>query len=570
MEQNIRSSIESRVLEDSSSMMIGEGYQLQNPTSIPGFKQTTNFTPKYATAPQKKKKGTIARFFSDMSRLGMSYDDKVIDNMRAIPADKNFMPKQDQLINQDLFTTMANNWKVKQNADKDFFSKDFSQKREALRKLALQPELEDILDVMCNEAIVYDNEMVYFAEPFLESQELNMFTKSVQDKIKNTISTHYRRFYKMLNWKYNAWDDFKRFLVEGILAWEIVYDNLEKPTEIIGLIPLDPATLTKKFENNKWYWIQFKGVNGKERKLLDAQVIYICYQETNCLSRLSYLERLIRPYNIYRIIEQAQIIWTVTNASYKMKFTIPVKGMNKTLGMQTVSSAMNKYKEDIKFMPDTGELSINGQVNLPFNKEYWFPENDSGSPEVDVLGGDGPNLNDDDQLRFFRNQLYRMSKIPLSRFDQENSETWFGSDATAVARTEIDFGRFVARLRNRFSQIIIKPLQLQLALSIPELRDNREILEAVSLQFHSYNLFEEMMEMELMQKRVSFIQEMKEGLVDMDPNGNEVKFWSSKFLVMKYLKLSDADLKLNDKLKKEEIEELNLAGGDNPDEGDTL
>ena len=70
-----------------------------------------------------------------------------------------------------------------------------------------------------------------------------------------------------------------------------------------------------------------------------------------------------------------------------------------------------------------------------------------------------------------------------------------------------------------------------------------------------------------MQKRVAFIQEMKEGLVDMDPNGNEVKFWSSKFLVMKYLKLSDADLKLNDKLKKEEIEELNLAGGDNPEEG---
>ena len=567
MEQNTNASIESRVLEDSSSMMIGEGYQLQDPTSIPGFKQTTNFTPRYAAAPQKKKKGMIARFFSDMSRFGMSYDEKVIDNMRAIPADKNFMPKQDQLINQDLFTSLANSWKVKQNADKDFFSKDFPQKREALRKLALQPELEDILDVMCNESIVYDNQLVYFAEPFIESQELNMFQKKVQDKIKETIQTHFRRFYKMLNWKYNAWDDFKRFLVEGILAWEIVYDNLEKPTQIIGLVPLDPATLTKKFENNKWYWIQYKGMNGKERKLLDAQVIYVCYQETNCLSRLSYLERLIRPYNIYRIIEQAQIIWTVTNASYKMKFTIPVKGMNKTLGMQTVSSAMNKYKEDIKFIPDTGELTINGQVNQPFNKEYWFPENDSGSPEVETLGGDGPNLNDDDQLKFFKNQLYRISKIPLNRFDQENSESWFGSDATSVARTEIDFGRFVTRLRNRFSQIMIKPLQLQLALSIPELRDNREILEAVSLQFHSYNLFEELMEIELMQKRVAFIQEMKEGLVDMDPNGNEVKFWSSKFLVMKYLKLSDADLKLNEKLKKEEIEELNLAGGEPADEG---
>ena len=38
-------------------------------------------------------------------------------------------------------------------------------------------------------------------------------------------------------------------------------------------------------------------------------------------------------------------------------------------------------------------------------------------------------------------------------------------------------------------------------------------------------------------------------------------------LVQKYLKLSDADLKLNEKYKQEEIEDLNLAGGDNPDAG---
>ena len=569
-EQQTQASISSRIIDEAGSVLVGEGQlgtNLPSPNNIPGFRQTTNFRPRYAVEQKKKGKGTIARFFSNMSRFGMSYDDMVIDNMRAIPADKNLIPKEQQLVQQDLFTSLANNWKVKQNSDKNFFDKDFPQKRDALRKLAMQPELEDILDTMTNEAIVYDNELVYFAEPFVEAQEINMFTKEVQEKINNVITTNFRRFYKMLNWKYNAWDDFKRFLVEGILAWEIVYDSLEKPTQIIGLVPLDPATLTKKFENNKFYWVQFKGMNGKERTLLDSQVIYISYQETNCLTRLSYLERLIRPFNIYRIIEQAQLIWTITNSSYKMKFTIPVKGMNKTLGMQTVSSAMNKYKEDIKFMPDTGELQINGQVNLPFNKEYWFPENDSGSPSIETLGGDGPNLADDDQLRYFKNQLYKISKIPLTRFDQEGGETWFGPDATSVARTEIDFGRFVTRLRNRFSQIMIKPLQLQLALSIPELQDNREVLEAISLQYHSYNLFEEMMEMELMQKRVEFIQSMKDGMVDMDMNGNEIKFWSSKFLVQKYLKLSDADLKLNEKYKQEEIEDLNLAGGDNPDEG---
>lgn len=567
--------VSSREIQNSSDMLIGEGYSLPQSSNIPGFKETTNFRPRYASnveEKKKKKKNLISRFFSNMSRLGMNYEDDVISNMRAIPADKNMLPKENLLQQQDLFQQLSSAWKVKQNADKNFFEKDFPQKREALRKLALQPELEDILDTMTDEAIVYDSDYTYFANPFIEAQELAEFKKPMRDKITETMNKEFRRFYKMLNWKYRAWDDFKRFLVEGILAWEIVYDDIKNPTKIIGIIPLDPATLTKKFDNNKWYWVQFKGMNGKERTLLDSQIIYVTYQETNCISRLSYLERLIRPFNIYRIVEQAQLIWTITNSSYKMKFTIPVKGMNKTMGMQTISSAMNRYKEDIKFQGETGELTINGQVNMPFNKEYWFPETESGSPEIEPIGGDGPELNDNDQLKFFKNQLYKVSKIPINRFDQESGETWFGADASSVARIEINFARFVTRLRNQFSQIIIKPLQLQLALAFPELQNNRQILEAVSLKYQSYNLFEELMDMEIMQKRVDFIQTVKESMVDMDMEGNEIKYFSSEFLVQKYLHLSDQDIKLNAKLKQEEIEALNLAGDPNNavDAGESL
>lgn len=555
--------VSGRELNNSSSMLIGEGYDLGNPNNIPGFKQTTNFTPKYAQGqPDGKKKRLISKFFSNMSRLGMDYGDDVIKNMRAIPADKSMLPKPDQLVNQDLFTQLSSNWKQKSNADKNFFEKDFAQKRASLRDLAVQPELEDILDTFANESIVYDNDLTYFMEPFIETQELHDLKPAVRDKITDAMNAAFRRFYKMLNWKYRAWDDYKRYLVEGCLSWEIVYNDLEKPKKIIGLVPLDPATLTKKFENNKWYWIQFKGMNGKERKLLDSQVIYIQFQDTQSVNRVSYLERLIRPFNIYRIVEQAQLIWTVTNSSYKMKFTIPVKGMTKALGQQVLMSSMNNYKEDIKFISDTGELKINGQVNMPFNKEYWLPESDAGSPEIETLGGDGPELNDNDQLKYFKNQLYKISKIPLNRFDQEAGETWFGADATSVARTEIDFGRYVQRQRNIFSQIMIKPLQIQLALDIPELADNRQLLEAVSVQYKSYNLFEEMMDMELMQKRVDFIQTMKDGLVDMDEMGNEIKFFSSEFLVRKYLKLSDEDLKLNSKLKEEEAERLKAIESD--------
>lgn len=501
-----------------------------------------------------KKPSLIQKFFSNFSRYGMNYDDDVIGNMRALPADPKILPKPVQMINSNIYSTLSSKWQVKSNAEKDFYEKDLPIKRESLRKLALQPELEDILDTMTNECVVYDSDNAYFAEPFVDDKALKDFKEGVQKKIRESVESNYYRFYKMLNWKYNAWDDFKRFLIEGSLAWEIVYDSLEKPHKIIGLIPLDPATLTKSYNNGKIYWIQFKGITGKERQMLDAQVIYIQYQE-NVVARQSYLERLIRPYNVYRIIEQAQIIWTITNASYKMKFTIPVQGMNKTNGMQTLRSAMQRYKEDIKFNSDSGELTINGQTNLPFNKEYWFPETDSGSPQVETIGGDGPDLNDDSQLKFFKNQLYKMSKIPLSRFDDDSGQTFFGTDVTSMARDEINFGRFVTRLRNVFSRILIKPMQLQLALDIPEVREMPEILDAIQLRWQSYNLFEEMFEQEIMQKRVEFIQMMKDSLVDMDTQGNEVKFFSSEFLVRKYLKLSDADLKLNKKYSEQERKE---------------
>ena len=526
--------------------------------SIPGMSVTTNFHPERYTNEPKKKKRTISQFFSDMSRMGMSYEDDVVKNMRALPADKSLLPKDTQLRWDHLLS--QSNWKEKSEKDKNFFDSTFSQKRESLRRLAMQPELEDILDTMTNECIVYDSDYTYFCEPFIEPQELSDLKKKVREQILDSLSRHFRSIYKMLNWKYVAWDDMKRYLTEGNLAWEVVWDSLENPKRIIGMVPLDAATLTRKFENNKWYWIQYKDVMGSERKLLDSQVVYIAYQETQAISRVSYLERLIRPFNIYRIVEQAQLIWTITNASYKMKFTIPVKGMNRALGTQTLQTAMNRYREDIKFDLESGEIKVNGTSQMPFNKEYWMPEGDSGSPQIETLGGEGPELQDNDQLKYFRNQLYKISKIPLSRFDGESGDTWFGTDASSALRTEIDFGRFVQRIRNTFAQIMIKPLQLQLACEFPELQNNRQILEAIQLQFKSYNLFEEMMELELMSKRVQGIQEMKDSMIDMDPDGNEVKYFSSKFLVEKYLRLSPQDILLNEKYKKEEMEELTLAG----------
>lgn len=514
-----------------------------------------------------KKPTKWSKILTTLSHYGMNYDDKVFKNMQAIPADKMLQPKEEVgLLQQNLYGSWLNNWKVKPDEEKTFAEKTFDQKRQILRQMAIQPELEDILDVMANESIVYDDEEAYICTPYLDNGLIQDLNEKNAEEIDKSINASFYKLYLLLDWKNKAWDIYKRYLIEGVLAYEIVYDNIEFPKSIINIIDLDPATLTKEVKDGITYWIQFKGVTGRERILLDAQVIYIKYEDSGVSTRQSYLERLIRPFNIYRIVEQAQVIWTVTQSSFKTLFTIPVGSMNRAKGMQTLASTMNRYKEDISFNVETGELQVNGRPNMPFNKEYWLPQNDSGRPEIETLVDNGPQLNDSDQIKWFETKLYKMSKIPINRFDKEAQATWFGTDPTQAMRDEIDFARFINRLRNNFGLILLKPLRIQLTLSIPDIKNDKRILDSVSLRWNSYNLFEEMMNIEVMTKRVEFISTMKESLVSTDSEGNDIPFFSMKFLIQKYLKMSEADFELNEKLKKEE--KLEGSAGESGEEGE--
>ena len=541
---------------------------LENEQTIMEAVESNLLTQQLINQNNYKRQGFISKILTSLSHYGMNYDDEVMKNIRAIPADKALQPQQDMLISQSLYGGTLNNWKIKPEEEKKFREKTLEQKRDMLRKMAMQPELEDILDVMSNECIVYDDELSYIAQPFIDTGLTQQLTEKSAEEIRNCIDASFYKIYMLLNWKINAWDDFKRFLIDGVLAYEIVYDDIQNPHSIIGIIDLDPVTLTREIRNGTTYWVQFKGVQGKERYLLDAQVIYIKYEDSGVSTRQSYLERLIRPFNLYRIVEQAQVIWTVTQSSFKTMFRIPVNGMNKAKGMQTLSQAMNRYKEDISFDVDSGELRVNGKVNMPFNKEYWMPENEAGTPEIETIVDNGPQLNDSDQIKYFLSNLYKMSKIPQSRFDREAQATWFGSDPTQQLRDEINFSRFVTRLRNTFSQILLKPLRIQLTLSIPDIKNDKRILDAVSLHFNSYNEFEDMMQIEVMTKRVEFIGTMKDSLVITNDEGEEEPYFDPEFLILKYLKMSDADLELNRKLKEErKLKKKSSEGENGEDEG---
>ena len=517
----------------------------------------------------QKKQGKLSKLLTTLSRYGMTYTDQVLKNMQAIPADRNLQNKEDIGYHQSLYQGWDNSWTPKKEEDKSYSEKALIEKVRVLRKMATQPELEDILDILANECIVYDNDESYIATPFMDTALIQELNEKSAEEIRRCVDTSFYKLYMLLDLKRNAWSLFKRWLIDGVLAFEIVYDDLEHPKSIIGIIPIDPTIITRKVDQDGTEkWIMFKDMVGLERTLLSSQIIYVKYSERDDgVDRQSYLERLIRPFNIYRIIEQAQIIWTTTQASFKMMFTIPVAGMNKARGLQTLQSAMNRYKEEITFNSETGELLTNGKVNQIFNKEYWMPENENGKPEIETLVDNGPQLNDSDQLTYHLNKLYKISKIPLGRFDKDAQATWFGSDPTAVLRDEINFGRFVNRLRATWAEIILKPLRIQVSLSIPDIKNDKRILDAISLRFNTYNQFTEMMEIEIDTKRVEFIQTMHDSLTTQDAEGNDVSFFSQKFLVLKYLKMSEADLELNQKYLLEE--KFKKKSGNSEEEEDT-
>ena len=171
-----------------------------------------------------------------------------------------------------------------------------------------------------------------------------------------------------------------------------------------------------------------------------------------------------------------------------------------------------------------------------------------------------------------------MSKIPESRFDRENPSTWFGSDPSQQLRDEIKFSRFTTRLQHIFAEILLKPIRIQLALQIPDIKNDKRILNSVGLHFNSYNQFVELMEEQIDMTRMEHIQSLRDTFITTDEDGNEEHYFSDEFLLVKYLKMSDADLELNAKYKakehalkkkaKENEENSEDNGGENTDELD--
>lgn len=479
--------------------------------------------------------------------FGMAYGDLVIKNSQAVGVTEAEFLKKGGIKDEAFLAGLKRADSVTKQYIA-YFDRDYKNRRHYLRGFAQNPEIEFILDTLCDEAIVYDEKNFWAYFSFMQHND-------AEEDIVKKVQKRYKQIYNLFGFNQDilAWHMFRKFLVDGIISFEIIFDP--KGKEIIGFKELDPASLIPTVEKQMDgsfadVWIQYPDNPSLTRKLYDSQIIYISYAKGGGTSaRISYSERLIRSFNLLRIMEHTRIIWNVMNSSYRMTMSVPIGTKSPQKAKQTLGELMSIYKEDIRLNTDSGELSIDGRPKIQFFKNYLMPSSPNGTPDIQPLAnaGDATAFSDTKALQYFANKLRMDSKIPATRFGREESgsEGTITFNAEGLDQEEIRFGKFINRLRSIYQEILTKPLWIQFCLDFPQRKNDYLLKSEFGLDYVKENYFTMAKEIELMTSRKDQLIKMY-GLKDSEGK----PYFNIDYLVNRYSGMTSQDLLQNDDLKK--------------------
>ena len=510
----------------------------------------------------------VSSTLSGLSKFGTRHEDLLLKNSQAIGFIEGQLQSRSSRLNANdelLKFSMAISDTTSQLRTKAiaFFQLDYVVKMERLRDVASNGEIELILETIVDDMIVYDEESRFIYPKDLTGKLLYRGnTKeerlNFQEKVVKKYNDSFEKIYTA--WGFgegiSAWQYGFQFLVEGHLSFEIIYDDLDKPKEIIGFKELDPASIAPQLQKDSkgkifMQWLQYDQANGSTRVLNDSQVIYISYANHFRTKRISFVERLIRSFNLLRIIEHSKVIWHVMNAPIRMTTSVPIGSKSFQKGQEDVREFLNMFKEDISFNGDTGELSVDGKPNILFYKNYVTPINDQNQGvKIEVLQTPGPNLSGSELLNYFYKKLKMDSKIPYSRWEGQSGMGAFTLNAEGITREEIRYQKFINRLRSAFSEMVVKPWYLQMCLDFPELGDDYKFNNAIGLTYNNDNVFEEMKKNEIEAKRIASFQ-AKKGLMKDDGT----PYFATEYLIREELRMTEAEIKSNQTWFDQQIED---------------
>jgi len=267
----------------------------------------------------------------------------------------------------------------------------------------------------------------------------------------------------------------------------------------------------------------------------------------------SILEQIYKVYKQKELLEDAILIYRVSRAPERRVFKIDVGNMPSHLAMQFVERVKNEmHQRRIPTMTGGGQNMMDSSYNpLSINEDYFFPQGQDGrGSSVDVLQG-GANLGEIDDLKYFNNKMARGLRVPSSYLptgpDDSDRALSDGKVGTALIQ-EYRFNQYCERLQALIAQKLDDEFKMFL-----KWRGFNIDSGLFAIGFNAPQNFASYRQSELDNTRI-------QAFMQLEP----LPYMSKRFLLERFLGLTEEEVKENEDMWREEREdpELKVAGSD--------
>jgi hypothetical protein len=441
------------------------------------------------------------------------------------------------------------------------------------REMALHPECDSAIENVVNEAIVSDlND---------SPVEIELSNLNASDGLKKIIREEFKYIKDLLGFDKKAHEIFKNWYIDGRIIYHKVIDT-KRPTEGLQEIRYIDALKTRfirkerksdggnvnlganvinNLDPNKQqsfkdpiideYFIyypqgQIQKVGSTNRGVPIAKdsITYVTsgLVDRNRQLTLSYLHKAIKALNQLRMIEDSLVIYRLSRAPERRIFYIDVGNLPKVKAEQYLREVMSRYRNKLVYDASTGEVRDDKKF-MSMMEDFWLPRREGGrGTEITTLPG-GQNLGELTDVQYFQKKLFRALNVPESRTASDGGFNLGRS--SEILRDELMFGKFVGRLRKRFSNVFHDLLKTQLILkNIVTPEDWEKMSDHIQYDYLYDGHFAELKETELMNERLNL-------MVAIEPYIG--RYYSQDYVRRKILRQTDQEIVDEDKLMKKEI-----------------
>jgi len=266
----------------------------------------------------------------------------------------------------------------------------------------------------------------------------------------------------------------------------------------------------------------------------------------------SVLENVFKVFKQKELLEDAIIIYRVQRAPERRIFKIDVGNMPSHMAMAFVERIKNEvHQRRIPTSTGGGASMMDATYNpLSQNEDYFFPVTADGrGSEVTTLQG-GQNLGEITDLHFFTNKLFRGLRIPSSYLptgldDGASGAFTDGKVGTALIQ-EWRFNQYCMRLQSSISDYLDKEFKLFMRWRGVNI-DN----QLFNLVFYPPQNFAQYRQAEVDIARINTFTQLE-----------QYPYMSKRFLMTRFLGLSEAEMAENERMWAEEQGDVDAAPAD--------